>query len=1183
MEFLNSTVSRNCQISSNNPFLFHNFSITTRINKKYPSRVTIPNSRRFSLHPQFILCLPRSKKLQVSAHFGRTTNRQNYLRKKLTERQQQVNDLQNPVHKFNESDISESNFDSYGKENSNLDKRSSLDKNYGVKRSNLGENNGESGSVKEPETESRRKVLGESVLWNKLESWVEQYKKDTEMWGIGTGPIFTLFQDTEGKIKRVVVNEDEILRRSQVNPRNGSETEDLAEVNFKISFAKDLAREMERGSEVIPKNSSVVKFVMSGGKSGFLDMIQGIAVKPGMFSRMSRVGVVVLCGLFVVWAVKGLCTSQIDSEEYTRLEKEMLRRKMKARMEKEKMVKGSVEVMQDSTEPISASVGRPQLDKEEVVNNIIKANGLNNELAVMEYSGYKPSNFNDKIEEIRAMARHARELEQKGSSEDNRDGEDGSVSSQNDLPNGQVMDIRDYEGISLRTSFDDLKDDIGLLTQETSVEESETQIRNISNANGNENTILEVTNGIFGSSSSDLNEVDLQSDKSSVRTKLRLIKSVKEAQEYLSRKNHKAEVNEEPKVSTEEQVDTGLIMQSTNEASDDNVELPNSSLLSERSKFSYSYKASCSEGKVFASASNRDSEEAEEKVDGLKNLNITRTSSGHETSPSSQKSGHEDSSLLKEASSPHEKHNYEGTEKNEAVIDLQMPGTTMGNEVNGGSAKVASSINKENWIEKNFHEFEPIAQKIGVGFRDNYLVARENTNQELEPKSLGDDNELEWMNDERLRDIVFKVRENELSGRDPFYLIDDEDKCSFFSGLEKKVEQENEKLMNLHKYLHSNIENLDYGADGISLYDPPEKIIPRWKVPPAEKNPEFLNNFIEQRKELVAESIKKSFLGKKTKQDVLQKSEEPSSHANTPRATVVSDGSTEFWKEPPVSPKTIIEGSDGSLRTGKRSGMEYWEHTKKWSQGFLESYNAETDPEVKGVMRDIGKDLDRWITEKEIQEASELMDKMPEKGRKFVKEKLDKVKREMELFGPQAVVSKYREYAEEKEEDYLWWLDLPFVLCIELYTVENEEQKVGFYSLEMAADLELDPKQYHVIAFEDAGDCKNLCYIIQAQMEILGNGNAFIVARPPKDAFREAKENGFSVTVIRKGQLQLNVDQTLQEVEELIVEIGSKIYHDKIMQERSVDINGLMKGVFGISKPSKRKRSKRKLKRRTKL
>ena len=49
------------------------------------------------------------------------------------------------------------------------------------------------------------------------------------------------------------------------------------------------------------------------------------------------------------------------------------------------------------------------------------------------------------------------------------------------------------------------------------------------------------------------------------------------------------------------------------------------------------------------------------------------------------------------------------------------------------------------------------------------------------------------------------------------------------------------------------------------------------------------------------------------------------------------------------------------------------------------------------------------------------------------------------------------------------------------------------------------------------------------------------------------------------------MDQTLGEVEEQIVEIGSKMYHDMIMQERSVDISSLMKGVFGFqSKPMKR-------------
>lgn len=60
------------------------------------------------------------------------------------------------------------------------------------------------------------------------------------------------------------------------------------------------------------------------------------------------------------------------------------------------------------------------------------------------------------------------------------------------------------------------------------------------------------------------------------------------------------------------------------------------------------------------------------------------------------------------------------------------------------------------------------------------------------------------------------------------------------------------------------------------------------------------------------------------------------------------------------------------------------------------------------------------------------------------------------------------------------------------------------------------------------------------------------------------------MTVIKKGELQLNVDQTLEEVEETIAEIGSKIYHDSITKERSVNVNGLMKGVFGITKPTKR-------------
>ena len=47
-------------------------------------------------------------------------------------------------------------------------------------------------------------------------------------------------------------------------------------------------------------------------------------------------------------------------------------------------------------------------------------------------------------------------------------------------------------------------------------------------------------------------------------------------------------------------------------------------------------------------------------------------------------------------------------------------------------------------------------------------------------------------------------------------------------------------------------------------------------------------------------------------------------------------------------------------------------------------------------------------------------------------------------------------------------------------------------------------------------------------------------------------------------------------LEEHICEIGSKMYHDKIMGDRSVDISSLMKGVFNFkTKPTAQRRRKK--------
>ncbi|XAR62959.1 hypothetical protein NMG60_11022714 [Bertholletia excelsa] len=1244
MEVLNPTIPSRPHLFSRASLFSRTYSFAVR-RRKNPYNFKVPNSRRF-LYPLFSTRLPLSGagKFRVSAHFGRHTNRQNSLRKKLTEEQQVRH---NPVHDFDIRERHYLNLENDG------EGKSGLNSNHGVN-----EDSDDSSNIKEAKT----KPLGESVLWNKLESWIDQYKNDSEFWGIGFGPIFTVFQDSEGNIERIIVNEEEILRRSGIEPGKDkkSQLEDLTEVNMKMSHAKFLVREIERGNYVFPKNSSVAKFVVSGQKNGFANVIRSLSVQPRLPLKLPRVGIVVLCGLTVLWTMKTMFFGGKTKGEYTRLEKEMMRRKIKARKEKEKLLKGSTEIIQVPVEPQVVPIERPRLDKEELMNSIVKAKASISGIGLQDSSSSqatKSDKFESKIEEIRAMARRAREIERGDSSPSNKaEGDDSTVnelSTQEEVPKEQrgVVGLPDDISIELSgqmkglngalvpMSFTDLINYDNGVQEEALVKNGDMETSSTSRSKevsiDDESSTQGEINGEAGANVTGMNGVSqssgtLESNPSklnkSFKARPRVICSVKEAKEFLAQRHVKQEPNQKIQDGTLPEGDAISSFESENKSDDGarqrlgkgkEVSDCDPAILNTTLDFTpviNSYTDSIL--KIKESFPTEDAEghavngrQIPRALNNVANINTEEVPSvlasareGEMNDDISQKLDEDDDNgddddddkafqgtLLGgpsgSASSANSRENsnsdiididHEDVKKRYQVDDLQKPPPYLGLESNSQGTESIQSTNKEKWMERNFHELEPVLKKIGSGFRDNYAVAREKVKHELDinsnmiqPQSNKDDNELDWMKDEKLREIVFHVRENELAGHDPFYQMDEKDKLMFFKGLEREVVKENEKLQDLHDWLHSNIENLDYGTDGISLYDPPEKIIPRWKSPPVDKIPEFLNNPVKQGKTFSSKSLMKSDI---------QKSKESLPKENILSTSAVNDQNTKTPNRASKSPRTVIESSDGSVRAGKKSGKEYWQHTKKWSQGFLESYNAESDPEIKAVMRDMGKDLDRWITEKEIQEAADLMDKLPEKGRQFIEKKLNKVKREMELFGPQAVTSKYREYAEEKEEDYLWWLDLPFVLCIELYTYENGQQRIGLYSLEMAADLELDPKPYHVIAFEDPSDCKNLCYIIQSHMEMLGNGNAFVVARPPKDAFREAKANGFSVTVIRKGELKLNVDQTLEEVEEQITEIGSKIYHDKIMREHSVDISAIMKGVFGASRPFKRRRSRRRLK-----
>lgn len=790
-------------------------------------------------------------RFQISAQFGRRTKRQNYLRKKLTQKQQVIENPSSENFKFGSEN---------GNENSN----------------NLVSDTGVVGNSEESVKELKTKALGESVLWNKLESWVEQYKKDTEFWGIGTGPVFTVFQDSEGKVKRVLVNEDEILKRSRIDPtsyRNAT-IEEHEDVKAKISLAEVLAREMESGKNLLPKNSSVIKFLVAGEMSNTVNRLSTFTLNPNLSRKLPRIGLVVFCGFFLIWTVKKMfIAGNHGEEEYSSLEKEMLRRKMKARKEKEKTVKGEVEVIQGTIEPDDMSLGRPWLDKQEIMSSIKKAREFDGKLALPEQfqnQQFENAEFYEEIQEIRKMARHAREQEKGNSLQADNGGESGDYPVSTELSNEKVVaeqnlfeDINEQHDLSGFVGLTASSDNNGVHTSSSSLvnHEVQTSNRNLEPPDDIKSSVAyshESKHDVISNYGTEKPIITSgQSSKPSeitVTSKSKIILSVKEAREYLSKKNEKMKTKQQrtPESGAEvENVSVPLMEEESigdvNQLSDKARKVFDRLPLCGTSDFAYedsSFKqkeflptsnsgvAALNKGKSYQSLSSDDDEN--NRYEELKPLDLS--SSEQEATVGDSSSQLDEIKIIQQSIpletsdltsfSNHCQENNKAFPANDipehvdqVAPPTEIPETHSHQEHNGRTAELELSPNNGSWLEKNFHEFEPVIKKIQMGFRDNYNVAKEKSDEELNLKTQKfhletNENitELEWMKDERLNEIVFKVRENELAGREPFYQMDDEDKLAFFSGLEKKVDQENKQLQDLHKWLHSNIENLDYGA-----------------------------------------------------------------------------------------------------------------------------------------------------------------------------------------------------------------------------------------------------------------------------------------------------------------------------------------------------------------------------------
>ncbi|KAJ6328796.1 hypothetical protein OIU77_010474 [Salix suchowensis] len=76
----------------------------------------------------------------------------------------------------------------------------------------------------------------------------------------------------------------------------------------------------------------------------------------------------------------------------------------------------------------------------------------------------------------------------------------------------------------------------------------------------------------------------------------------------------------------------------------------------------------------------------------------------------------------------------DNSKNQQGVHDLQKPDTSLNHDINDSSTERRQSAGTENWIERNFDKVEPIVKKIGEGFRENYKAAKEIASQHPEFK-----------------------------------------------------------------------------------------------------------------------------------------------------------------------------------------------------------------------------------------------------------------------------------------------------------------------------------------------------------------------------------------------------------------------------------------------------------------
>lgn len=635
-------------------------------------------------------------------------------------------------------------------------------------------------------------------MWESWKSWHAQYQKDIRVWGVGQTPIFLVYESANGELK-VSVNEDEIRNRFVAQPFLAYRP-DEATISFsqsKIAQAKQLAKDIEAGVVKPQRNSTLFEFVNTekinlekwGLLGSFYSQASSVIDHPSPVLKTSKIGFVVLISSVLVWGAWKyiFCNDQVGDEEIYK--------------EKYKIA-NSKTLNAKNAGGISALISqnkRAVSTEAEVRNTALVMNTSNKKFPLDN------TEFDKKIQEIQAMARKARMIEQQ-SSEDFSEQQDG------DYPSNSKTIGRNADGISGKEDYPSTLN--MMITEAHDYRDREESKLNTQGKNAKLNITKEVNNHLqstllfrqaglkkfshrnVGNGSSHFRE-----DQNSDTTLKETGKPELDTLQYGQSSTEKAAENERKESVDGRRVKKGL-----------------------------------SEKKGFGA--NRSSLKSSQRIKPrvIKSVNEAREVIARRRDKHGDKSRDTSNPYDKKYSSAESVDTIKGTGTTKEEISYNVRVERASNEKlkltfreteNESEEQVAITNALESVSPKHLETAQDKAMmdsgnKKGTGLETRLETDIQDGNNALAQEA----EELEWMTDEVLRKIVPKVLENEKAGREPMHGLVSEEELLFFRGMERKFEREGESVK---IWIKERVENLMNGKGSSDVDDTPKSSTTVWK------------------------------------------------------------------------------------------------------------------------------------------------------------------------------------------------------------------------------------------------------------------------------------------------------------------------------------------------------------------